>query len=87
MGAQRSNVAWLFGSRALILATLGTAIGVALALLTGPRIQALLYEVEPSDSRAIAAAVACVVLFAVIGALAPSLRAARTEPSQVLREQ
>lgn len=86
LGAQRSNIAWLFGGRALMLAALGAAIGVALAWLTGPRIQTLLYEVEPFDARAISAAVACVVVFTVIGALAPSLRAARTQPSQVLRE-
>lgn len=87
LGAQRPNIVWLFGGRALILSAAGATIGVTLAWLIGPRIQALLFEVEPSDTRALAAAVACVVLSAVIGALVPSLRAARTQPSQVLREQ
>jgi len=87
LGAQPSNIAWLFGGRALILAAFGAAIGVALAWLSGPRIRELLYDGEPFDARVIAAAVACMVLFAVTGAIAPSLRAARTQPSEVLREQ
>lgn len=55
--------------------------------LLGPRMKALLYEVEPFDARVLAAAIIGVILVAVAGALAPSLRAAGTQPSQVLREQ
>lgn len=87
LGAQRSSVVWLFGRRALILAGVGSAFGIGLVWLVAPRIHVLFYEVEPWTNWIIGAAVACISFFVLMGSLAPSLAAARTQPSHVLRSE
>jgi putative ABC transport system permease protein len=84
-GARRVLLAVL--RRAVVLAALGTAAGLALSLVLAGAIRNQLFGVmalEPSVYLSAAAALAVVVLLA---SLAPAVRAARTNPADVLRAE
>lgn len=87
LGARRIDVVWLIAGRAVLLAGSGALIGIVAGRWAGGWIASLLYGVQPGHMGIGAAAMACIVLVAVLGALGPTLRATRVEPSQVLREQ
>ena len=67
------------------LASAGIVAGVVLALVGGRFLRSLLYEVSPTSLRELAAAVLLLVAVTLLAALAPALRAARTDPAVVLR--
>jgi putative ABC transport system permease protein len=69
----------------LALASAGIVAGVVLALVGGRFLRSLLYEVSPTSPRELTAAVLLLVAVTLLAALAPALRAARTDPAVVLR--
>jgi predicted permease len=85
LGAQRSNIFKLVLREALVLAVVGVAIGVPLALATGKLIEAQLYGVPPMDPEV--SVVAAVVLFgaSVVAGYLPARRATRISPVTALR--
>ena len=87
LGALPGDVMRLIFGRAAMLALCGIAAGLAAAWLIAPRIAPILYEVEPHDVRALAAAAACVFAVATVAALIPSFRASRIHPASVLRQE
>lgn len=86
LGAQAGAIVGMVLREGLRLALAGALIGVAVALLVGRGMSALLFGVAPSDPQTILAAVALCLLTAVIGCLRPALRAARIDPMAALRE-
>jgi ABC-type lipoprotein release transport system permease subunit len=50
-------------------------------------LEAFLYQVEPLDPLVYAASAAILLAAAVVAVTQPALRAARTSPSRVLREE
>ena len=67
--------------------TIGVIIGVALALGMGRFIAALLYGIEPSDPRVMAAVAVALIAIAILAAWGPAWRAARINPVVALRSE
>ena len=63
----------------------GVALGIALALIAGRLVSALLYGVAPRDPVVLAAVSAALMVVAVLAALVPAWRAARADPLTALR--
>jgi predicted permease len=85
IGARRSHVVWTFLKRGAVLAAIGAAIGIGLALVMSRSISALLYGVSSRDVMSFAAATAVVMAIALAASLFPALRASRTDPLTALR--
>ena len=65
----------------------GLAVGAFGALAATRWLRALLFQVEPGDPWALAAAVALLVAVAISSAALPARRAALVDPAQTLREE
>ena len=73
--------------RGLRLVGIGSAVGVASALLLTNLLSSLLYGVSPADPQAIAGAVLTLLTVGSLAAWIPARRASHTDPAIVLREQ
>jgi macrolide transport system ATP-binding/permease protein len=87
LGAGTSNVLRLVLSRGLLLTTTGIGIGIALALLLTRLLGHLLYQVNPRDPLAFAAAFAVMTLASIAACFLPAWRATRTDPIRALRAE
>lgn len=74
-------------SRGVGLVVLGSAVGIGAAFLLTRLLSSLLYGVGATDPKALAGAVAALLLVGGLAALSPALRASRTDPATVLRNQ
>lgn len=68
------------------LGLMGAGAGTVAALWAGSAIRALLFEVSPADPRILLAVAAAIWLAATLAAVTPALRAARTDPLELLRD-
>jgi predicted permease len=87
LGARRRAVLSGVLSGALRLAGAGVLLGVAAALVATNALSAVLYRTSALDPRALAAAVASVVLLVIFAAAWPAWRASRLDPANALREE
>ena len=85
LGADRANVIRLVVGEGLVLAGFGLALGIAGALLLTRTMEALLYEVSPTDPAVLAITSLGLLVTAVLASLVPAIRAIRIEPSVALR--
>jgi hypothetical protein len=67
-------------------AAVGALLGVAAAWASSRFVESFLFEIRADDPRALAAAPAALILFALIAAWVPASRASRLDPAAVLRE-
>lgn len=86
LGATRQSVARLVLREASLLMSAGLVAGVVLALLGGRLIKSFLYSVQPSDPWTYAGVVLTIAVIGTLASLLPSLRAARIEPVEALRQ-
>jgi ABC-type antimicrobial peptide transport system permease subunit len=86
LGAQAGTILGMVMRDGLRLTAAGAAIGVAVAILVGRAISALLFGVAPTDGRTILAATTLCLVTALLGCLRPAVRAARIDPMIALRE-
>jgi ABC-type antimicrobial peptide transport system permease subunit len=86
LGATPRDILRLVLRQGLLQAGLGLALGVALALVGGRVLQALLAGVSPADVAAYGAAVLLSLGAVLAGSFLPALRAVRVDPTKVLRE-
>ena len=87
LGAEPAGIAWLAVRSALILATVGVAMGVAASVWTSQFLRGLLFGIEPWDVTAYASAAIVLLATAVLAAIIPAARAARIDPIQALRQE
>jgi ABC-type antimicrobial peptide transport system permease subunit len=87
LGAKPARVVSMVVRRSLLLAGLGVAAGLAIALGVSRLVSSLLYGIAPHDPISYAAAVAVLLLAAVAAGLVPALRAARVDPVTALRSE
>ncbi len=87
VGASPFDVAFLFGRRALWMATGGVILGLGAALLVSPLERSLLYNVNPADPWSFSAAGFLVCGIAMAATAFPVLHAMRIEPASALREE
>jgi len=71
--------------QSLVIAAIGIAIGLALALATTRVLGSLLFGVSPTDPLVLAAATLLLLLLAILASYAPARRASRVDPAEVLR--
>jgi ABC-type antimicrobial peptide transport system permease subunit len=85
LGAQRSDVLRLVMGQALWIVTIGTAIGLVLAVLGSRLITNQLFGVQPFDISTLASAAALLVAVACVAVFIPARRATHFDPTQALR--
>lgn len=87
LGAGSPDILWMIVRRCVMLAVAGIGPGVFLAYVAGRSMEALLAGVRPADATTFASAVGLAVLMAILGSLAPTLRALRVDPVAALRSE
>lgn len=85
VGAQPREVLGLVLGRALKLAIVGIAIGLAVALLCAQWMRSLVFGVDPLDPLTYVGVVLLVFTVAVVGGVLPARRAALIDPLAILR--
>ncbi len=86
LGAMRRDIVRQFLMRGLRVAAVACACGLVLSVATTRAMSSLLYGVSPTDPATFAGVAALVLAAAALAAFIPSVRAARVEPMQVLRD-
>jgi len=85
VGATPRNVVTMVVGQGMALVAVGTAVGVTASVFTGRALGAVLFEVRPWDGGVYATVVVVLLAVASLAALRPALRAARTQPVEVLK--
>jgi ABC-type lipoprotein release transport system permease subunit len=71
--------------QSLVLAGIGTVIGVAASLGATRLLQALLFEVKPNDPLVLSVTAVVLMLVAFLASLGPTRRAAQIDPVETIR--
>jgi putative ABC transport system permease protein len=87
LGAMRGRILARFLMEGLGVTAAGSVVGTALALASARLLSGMLYGVTPSDPRTLCGVTALVLAVAAAASLVPSLRAARVDPIEVLRDE
>jgi ABC-type antimicrobial peptide transport system permease subunit len=87
LGAGRRTVLELILNEAAGLVAFGLMVGIALALLLGRLVSALLFGMTPHDPLAIFVGCAALAGIAMAAAAVPAVRATRLDPMAVLRQE
>ena len=87
LGAQRARVINLVLREGVMLAFLGSTIGLAGAYLMGRALKSTLFGVEALDLRAFGFVVLVLLVAALLACLLPALRASRVDPIVALRSE
>jgi macrolide transport system ATP-binding/permease protein len=87
VGASRGAVVWSFLGRGTMLAGIGAAIGLVVAIVASGAIASLLYGVGARDLVAFGGGTAIVMTIALLASLFPAWRASKTDPLTALRHR
>lgn len=87
LGARPGAIRGMVVRQGLGLVGLGVALGLGAALLGGRVLEGLLFQVEPDDPGALAAAAALLLAVGVAACLAPAWKASRVDPARALRAE
>lgn len=85
LGARASEVRGLVVRQSLLLAGVGVAIGLVIAMATTRVLGSLLFGVSPTDPLVLMSATLVLVLIAALASYAPARRASRVDPAEVMR--
>lgn len=87
LGAGASRILTLLSTEILLLTGGGIALGLLGSAAAAPWLRSVLYQVEPADPGAIAAAVAFFAAVAAVALAPPYWRALQTDPATALRHE
>jgi putative ABC transport system permease protein len=87
LGATGADVLWLEVVRNVVIVVAGLAVGLVLSFATHRALATLLFGVSALSMNVYATAAAVLAISAMTAVLIPALRAARTEPAIVLRDE
>lgn len=87
IGARRSQILMRYLGQGMGITVVGCACGLVLALLSARLLSGMLFGVSRFDLVTLSGVVGFLLLVAASACLIPSLRASRTDPMRVLREQ
>lgn len=85
LGAMTGDVLWIVMREVLLLAGLGTLIGLPIALVATRLVQSQLYGMSPSDPLTILLATFAIFAIAAVAGYFPARRAMRIDPIRALR--
>jgi macrolide transport system ATP-binding/permease protein len=87
LGAPRRSVIRMVLGEVLLLAGLGLAIGLSVALVGSKLVKSFLYQTEPHDPLTMAVAAASLVVAAILAGYLPARSAANIDPMSALRHE
>jgi ABC-type antimicrobial peptide transport system permease subunit len=87
LGAQRADVLGMIARRGLILAVIGTGIGLTVSAIVSRFLTGLLFHVAPTDPLTFGLTAALLLLVSIAASSVPAYRAACLDPTQTLRQQ
>jgi putative ABC transport system permease protein len=87
LGAQRTQVLWLFLQNGATLVAVGGAIGLLTCLAVGRLLTAMLFEVKPADPGSLVMALIALAVIGLGAACIPAVRASKVDPAEVLRAE
>ena len=87
LGARRAAVVAMVFRQNGFVALVGTAAGLAIAVLASRALASFLYETSPRDPWVLLASVAALALIAGASSILPAMRAARINPMRALRNE
>jgi len=87
LGAQQSDVLWLFLRQGVMVMLLGLAVGVGAAALATQLLTSMLYGVKPLDPGTFIAVPILLFGIGLAASLLPAARAARVDPAVALRSE
>jgi hypothetical protein len=87
LGARAGSVLWLGVRQGLLLAGLGTGIGMLVALALARSFASLLFNESPRDPLVYLTAAGLILAVAAVASIIPAGRAARLDPSVTLRSE
>jgi ABC-type antimicrobial peptide transport system permease subunit len=87
LGASVPQVVRMVLGAGMRLAVIGIGLGTAGALLATRSLSSLLYRVEPRDPAVLVGSAALVTLAALVACTLPAVRAGRTDPATILRDE
>ncbi len=85
LGAQPVEVLHLVLGKTLVLLAIGSAVGLALALLAGQVLASIVYEASPRDPLALGGVVVLMFSLGILSSWLPARRALKIEPKTALR--
>jgi putative ABC transport system permease protein len=85
LGATRGNIAWLVTRQGLLVAVAGVVIGAGVTLALSGQVQPLLFGQSATDPLVYGMAAGILLAVAGVAAFVPATRAARLNPTTVLR--
>ena len=85
LGARREAVVWMVLRDVLMLAIIGLAIGLPMALGASKVIESLLFGVKPGDRWSLVFALTVLLSSALVAAYLPAWKASKTDPMVALR--
>jgi ABC-type antimicrobial peptide transport system permease subunit len=86
-GARSSDILKMVLREALLLALLGSSLGVILGYAAARTLEAVLAGVEPGDALTYSLTAAIVLAVTISGSLVPALRAVRVDPVRSMRAE
>jgi len=87
LGAHPGVVVWMVLRRVLLLAGVGLAISVPVALSASRLVKSFLFETQPNDPGTLVLAGAVLLSAAIVAGYAPARRASRIDPLAALRHE
>jgi predicted permease len=87
LGAQRGPVVWMVLREVMVLAAVGLAISVPIALGTSKFVSSFLFGMKPNDPLALALALTILLGAALLAGCIPARRASQIDPMTALRHE
>jgi ABC-type antimicrobial peptide transport system permease subunit len=87
LGAGRVGVVAMVLRENVLVAAVGTGVGLVAAVLTSRALASFLYETSPGDPLVLMFSVAALAFIASTASVLPALRAARIDPMRALRDE
>jgi ABC-type antimicrobial peptide transport system permease subunit len=87
LGAGTVQILRMVAWDGVVMAAPGILLGVGGSLLLGRLVESLLWQVQPNDPLTITGVLVLLMAVLAVATLLPALRAAKTDPAVVLREE
>jgi predicted permease len=87
LGAERRRLVWMVLREVCVMAAIGLALGLPVALATTKFVKSFLFDMKPNDPWAIAGAATVLIAAAVAAGYGPAWRASRIDPWTALRHE